>query len=125
MANINEHTEGTAMETVLTIISFPLLVVLWLAFGVAAVRNPTSPDNLWRLFRRLPLLIQLLAWLLLFPLILALWIWQASWPFVLRLPLVAGLAVVTIYLFLPGRQLPGNDLLPGGAVGEEVRSCTK
>jgi hypothetical protein len=46
----------------------------------------------------------LLAWLLLFPLVLALWIWQASWPFILRLPLVAGLAVVSIYLFLPGRQ---------------------
>jgi hypothetical protein len=92
------------METLLTIISFPLLVVLWLAFGIAAVRNPTSLDNLWRRFRSLPLIVQLLAWLLLFPLILALWIWQASWPVVLRLPLVAGLAVVTIYLFLPGRQ---------------------
>jgi hypothetical protein len=92
------------METILNIISFPLLVILWLAFGFVAVRNPRSLDNLWRRFRTLPLFVQLLAWLLLFPLVLALWIWQASWPFVLRLPLVAVLAVVSIYLFLPGRQ---------------------
>src|SRR5687767_200131 len=87
---IYEHTEGTPMETILNIISFPLLVILWLAFGFAAVRNPGRLDNLWRRFRTLPLVVQLLAWLLLFPLVLALWIWQASWPLVLRLPMVAG-----------------------------------
>jgi hypothetical protein len=92
------------METVLNIISFPLLVILWLVFAFAAVRNPTRLDNLWQRFRMRPLVFQLLAWLLLFPLVLALWIWQASWPLILRLPLVAGLAIVTIYLFLPGRQ---------------------
>ncbi len=66
------------METVLNIISFPLLVILWLAFAFAALHNPTRLDNLWQRFRTLPLVVQLLTWLLLFPLVLALWIWQAS-----------------------------------------------
>lgn len=92
------------MEMIINLISFPLLVVIWLAFGVAAMRSPARLDTLWQQFRRWPLVVQGLAWLLLFPVILALWIWESAWPFVVRAPLVASLAAVTIYLFLPGRS---------------------
>lgn len=93
------------METVINSIAFPGLVILWLAFGLAAVGSPGSLNTLWHRFRRLPLIFQLLVWLLLFPLVLALYIWQASWPFWLRVLLVVGLAAVTIDLFFPGGSL--------------------
>jgi hypothetical protein len=92
------------MTAVINVIAFPLLAIAWLAFGVAALRDPAHPTRLWNWFRHLSLVVQGLAWLLLLPVVLALWIWHASWPLVLRLSLVVGLAWVSLYVMLPGRQ---------------------
>jgi hypothetical protein len=44
---------------------------------------------------------QILVGLLLLPLMLGLWIWQAPWPLWIRLILVIGLGFATIYTFFP------------------------
>ena len=81
-----------------------LLVVfagLWLALGVAIIRAPARVDTAWRRLRSLPLLVQLLAWVLLLPVVAAIAVWQLGWPKVARATLVAGIATWNLLVFLP------------------------
>jgi hypothetical protein len=86
---------------IISIGSFAILTILWLGFGAALVFNQALLDTAWQLFRGLPLVAQILIGLLLLPLILGLWIWQAPWPMWIRLILVIGLGFATIFTFLP------------------------
>jgi hypothetical protein len=74
---------------------------LWLAFGVAIARDPARLDAAWTRLRRLPLVVQALAWLALLPVLAALWIWRTGWPRVARLALVAGLAGWNLLVLMP------------------------
>jgi hypothetical protein len=74
---------------------------LWLAFGVALVREPARLDATWQRLRSLPLVVQALAWLLFLPVIAGLWIWRTSWPRAARLAVVACLAGWNLVMFLP------------------------
>jgi hypothetical protein len=81
-----------------------LLIVfgaLWLAIGVALVRQPARIDDGWRRLRALPLLVQGLAWLLFLPVVAGVWVWRTSWPRVARLTLLGGLAGWNLLMFLP------------------------
>jgi hypothetical protein len=89
------------MNQIINISAFTILTLLWLGFGVAIILKKELLDNAWKSFRRLPLVIQLVLAFLLLPIVLGLWIWQTTWPFWLRLALVIGLALITIYTFFP------------------------
>lgn len=83
-----------------------LLVVfaaLWLGFGAALATNPSALDDTWRSVRELPLPIQGIAWLLLMPLLVGLWVWGTDWPLVVRLVLIAGIAGWNVLVFMPRR----------------------
>jgi hypothetical protein len=80
---------------------FILFTLLWLAFIAALLFKREALNDIWRSIRSLPLLVQLLIWLLALPVVLGLWIWQTSWPGWLRLLLVAGLAWWNVYVFFP------------------------
>lgn len=75
----------------------------WLAFGAAVVANPAALDSTWRSIGQLPLPIQALAWLLALPLMAGLWVWEAGWPLVVRLVVVAALAGWNLLVFIPRR----------------------
>jgi hypothetical protein len=82
-----------------------LLVVfaaMWVGLGVAIVRAPTRVDAAWRRLRALPLFVQLLAWLLLLPIVAGIAVWQLGWPRLARLAVVAGIATWNLLVFLPG-----------------------
>ena len=81
--------------------SFAILGILWLGFGGALLFNQALLSTVWQTFRGLPVVMQVILGLLLLPLVLGLWIWQAPWPLWIRLVLVAGLGWATIYTFLP------------------------
>lgn len=83
--------------------AFAILTLLWAGFFAALVINPASLDSAWQAFTSWNLIIKLVVGLLALPLVAALWVWQNSWPLLLRLLLVAGLAWVTIYTFFPKR----------------------
>jgi hypothetical protein len=72
-----------------------------LVFGAALLFNQAILDSLWQSFRAFPLIAQLGIGLLLLPLVIGLWIWQTPWPFWLRLVLVFGLGIATVYTFFP------------------------
>src|SRR5438045_1136652 len=90
--------EVVTMETVINIIAFPGLVIAWLVCALLAVRSPHGLAGLWPQFRRWSLVVQLLMWVLLFPVVLAIWIAHETWPLMLRLPLVVGLACASLYV---------------------------
>jgi len=90
-----------SMNTIISLGSFGVLTLLWLGFGSALILNQTLLDNVWHMFRNLPMFAQVLVGLLLLPLIIGLWIWQTPWPLWIRLVLVLGLAWATLYTFYP------------------------
>ncbi len=86
---------------IINISAFIVLTALWLAFGGALLLNQGMLDSVWHAFSGWPLIVQAIAALLTLPLAAGLWIWETSWPLLLRLVLVAGLAWVTVYTFFP------------------------
>jgi hypothetical protein len=81
---------------IITLGAFAVLTLLWLAFAAALVFNRELLDAAWASFRSWPLFVQMLAGLLFLPVMAGLWIWETSWPVLLRLVLVAGLAWATL-----------------------------
>jgi len=88
---------------IISIGSFAILTLLWLGFGAALIFNRAILDTVWQAFLNLPLLGRIGLGVLLLPIMLGLWIWESSWSIWLRLILVIGLGVGTIYLFFPKR----------------------
>ena len=78
---------------------------LWVAFGVALVRDRARLDAAWTRVRRWPLLVQALAWLLFLPVLAGLWVWHRGWSVVVRIALIAGLAGWNLLVFLPAGRV--------------------
>ena len=60
-----------------------------------------SLDQAWNAIRGLPLLVQIVVWVLFLPVMIGLWAWEASWPLIVRLLLVVGVAFWNLVMFLP------------------------
>jgi len=80
---------------------FVLFAVIWIAVAVGLVWSAGTVEEAWRAIRALPLVVQALAWVLFLPVMAGLWIWESSWPFVVRLVLLAGVAGWNLLVFLP------------------------
>jgi len=91
-------------KNLISIAAFAILTLAWLAFGAALIFNPAILDIVWQSFRGWPLVVQLVVGLLVFPVALGFWIWESSWPLLLRLLLVIGLGAATVYTFFPRRS---------------------
>lgn len=89
--------------------AFAILTLLWIGFGAALLFNREILDVVWQGFRAWPLVLQILVGLLVLPLVAGLWIWETSWPLLLRLVLVIGLAWVTVYVFFPWRKQTAGE----------------
>jgi hypothetical protein len=89
------------MEMLFNIFVFTVFTLLWFAFIATLVFKRETLLSIWGSIRELPLLVQLILWLLFLPVMLGLWIWQTRWPLWLRVVLVAGLAWWNIFVFFP------------------------
>ena len=89
------------MNILINIGAFGILTILWLGFAAALVFNQALLDTVWQTLRGLPIVAQAVVWLLVLPVALGLWIWESPWPIWIRLILVVGLAIATIYTFYP------------------------
>ena len=83
---------------------FAIFAILWLAFGAAAILNPAALDDVWLQIGALPIVVQLVLWLLFLPVMAGMWVWQSDWPELLRVALVLGLAVFTLLVMRPTRS---------------------
>lgn len=81
---------------------FGLFLLIWAAFGAGLAFNQGSVDQAWQAIRDLPLIVQFIVWVLFLPVMIGLWIWEASgWNVVLRIVLVISLAGWNLLMFLP------------------------
>ena len=88
-------------NTIISVGSFAILSLLWLGFAAALIFNQAILDSVWQALRSLPMFIQVVVWLIVLPVAFGLWIWETSWPLWIRLILVIGLGIATIYTFFP------------------------
>lgn len=95
----------TPMESAFNVAVFVIFAVLWIGFAYALIASQGSLDAAWQWIRDLPLLVQLVVWLLFLPVVAGLWIWQSDWTTAVRLLLVAGIGLFNLYLFFPGYLL--------------------
>ena len=89
-------------------VAFVIFGLLWVAFAVGLIWSQGSVDAAWEWLRGLPWIAQGVVWLLFLPVTAGLWIWETSWPLVLRLVLVAGLAGWSLLIFFPKAAAAGN-----------------
>ena len=80
---------------------FAAFAVFWVVFGVALVWSQGSLDQVWETIRGLPLIVQIGAWLLFLPVMAGLWIWETTWPLLVRVLLIVGIAGWNLLVFLP------------------------
>jgi hypothetical protein len=80
---------------------FAGFALIWVAFGIALVWGQGSIDQAWQTIRGLPLILQAVVWLLFLPVMIGLWIWETTWPLLVRLILVIGIAGWNLLVFLP------------------------
>lgn len=84
--------------------AFAILTLLWLGFAAALIFNQALLETAWQTLRGLPVIAQAVVWLLVLPVAIGLWVWESSWPLWLRLVLVIGLGIATLYTFFPKQQ---------------------
>ena len=88
---------------VLSIYAIVIFAVLWIGFVIALVANPEWLDSLWNWVRGLPIVAEIIVWLVFLPIVVGLWIWTSSWPILLQLLGAAGIVgwtVVAVSSFL-------------------------
>jgi hypothetical protein len=73
----------------------------WIAFFAALIVSQQTLEDVWTAVRDLPLAVKGVVWLLAFPFLVGLAIWQASWEQPVRVVAVAVLAVSYTYMFMP------------------------
>ena len=59
---------------------FAIFAVLWIAFAIGLFWSQGTVDQVWEFIRGLPLLLQIVVWVLFLPVMVGLWIWETTWP---------------------------------------------
>jgi hypothetical protein len=95
------HTSARTTSRLFAYASLAIMVGGWVAFAIALVASQQTLDDVWTWVRELPLLAEGLVWLLGFPFLIGLAIWQASWDEAVRLIAIAVVAVAYTYIFIP------------------------
>ena len=83
---------------------FIIVTAISAAFAWAFVARPEVLSTVWTMVRGWPLVGQIVAWVLLLPWLLSLWIWRSSWPSWLRWLLVILLLAGTPVAFVPRQR---------------------
>jgi hypothetical protein len=95
------HPSVRTPSGLLAYASFAIMAGGWVAFAVALVASQQTLDDLWTSVRDLPLVAEAVVWLLGFPFLVGLAIWQASWDEAVRLAAIAMVAGAYTYMFVP------------------------
>ena len=89
------------MNDAIGLLAFGAFLALWAAFGYALIASQGSLHQTYEWLRQLPLIVQGVIALLTLPAAVALWVWETSWPLIVRLPVVVGLGIWNLAVFFP------------------------
>ena len=81
---------------VLSTYAIVIFAMLWIGFAIALVVNPGWLDLLWNWLQVLPTVVEIIVWVLFLPIMVGLWIWESSWPDLVRLLAFAGIVGWTL-----------------------------
>jgi hypothetical protein len=81
---------------VLSTYAIVIFAILWGGFAVSLVVNREWLDLVWNWVRALPLVPEIIVWVLFLPITVGLWIWESSWPVLGQVLGFAGIVVWTI-----------------------------
>lgn len=65
------------------------------------VLSQGSLDQAWAAIRGLPLVVQIVVWVVFLPVMADLWVWETTWPLAVRLLVIASVAGWNLLVFLP------------------------
>jgi hypothetical protein len=81
---------------VLSTYAIVIFAMLWVGFAIALVVNREWLNLLWNWVQALPSVAKIIVWVLFLPGMVGLWIWESSWPDLLRLLAFIGIVVWTL-----------------------------
>lgn len=87
--------------SMLSWISVGVVVMLWVAFAVAAAAAPSALTQVWAFVNGLPLVARMVVWVVGLPWMVGIAVWHGSGPDLVRLGLLAGLALASVWTFYP------------------------
>jgi hypothetical protein len=80
---------------------FGIFLILWFAFGAALILNHGALDGVWQWLTGVPIILQVILWVVFLPITVGLWIWESDWDLWLRLLTIIVIAVVNISVMSP------------------------
>ena len=94
---------GTSADgfSILSWISVGVVVVLWASFAVAVWVAPNVLTGVWDFVGGLPMVVRLVVWVVGLPWMVGIAIWQGPAPDLVRLGVLAGLAIASVWTFYP------------------------
>jgi hypothetical protein len=99
-------TTHTARPTAGAYAWLGLMVGMWAAFAVLAVTSEDTLARVWDWVAGLPLVLELVAWLLTFPWLLALAVWESAWSDTARVLVVLAIGTAWTLISVPRPRKP-------------------
>jgi hypothetical protein len=87
---------SVTVSQVLSTYAIAIFAMLWVGFAIALVVNPEWLESLWNWVGALPPAAEIIVWVLFLPIMTGLWIWESSWPALVRTLAFAGVVVWTL-----------------------------
>ena len=87
---------SVTVPRVLSTYAIVIFAILWVGFTIALVVNREWLDLLWNWVRALPSVVEFIVWVFFLPIKVGFWIWESSWPALVRLLAFAGIVVWTL-----------------------------
>jgi len=94
---------GTGGFFILNLIAVAAIGLLWVGFGLAAWLEPQLLAETWDWVDALPIGGEIVAWVVGLPLMVGFAVWQGPWPDLVRIGVILGLAVASVWTFYPHR----------------------
>ena len=87
---------SVTVPRVLSTYAIVIFAMLWVGFAIALVVNREWLDLLWNWVQALPSVAEIIVWVLFLPVMVGLWIWESSWPVIVRMLGFAGIVGWTL-----------------------------
>jgi hypothetical protein len=92
----NPLSRTVCLPRAMSIYANVIFVVLWIGFITALAVNRELLDVLWNWVQALPMAPKIIVWVLIFPIMVGLWIWESSWSALVQLVGFAGIVAWTL-----------------------------